>query len=83
MLPVTVKQLLNARAHPGEDTFKIDGLEPSKLCIVAQVLKTDVQATCIVLDVADSTGMIQVRLWVDTNAADDYSNMKKGEWMYV
>lgn len=84
LLPVTVRQLHNAKQISGDDSFKIDGRVESKhLCIVGQVLQKQEQLTSLTLEVSDGTGSIDVRMWVDLNDANEYNNTKRHEWMYV
>ena len=84
LLPVTVRQLHNAKQLGGDDAFRIDGrLETRHLCIVGQVMNKQEQITSLVLDVADATGSIDVRMWVDLNDKTEYNCTKHSEWMYV
>ncbi|KAF2189496.1 replication protein A, subunit RPA32 [Zopfia rhizophila CBS 207.26] len=73
--PVTIKQILDAQ-QPTEDVFKIDGANISQLTFVAQIRNISTQVTNITYKVDDGTGSIEVKLWVDTDAAEQPNSNK-------
>ncbi len=72
LIPVTVKQIVTCDNI--DDTFRIDGAELHMVKIVGTVLNLTEHATNFTYQVADSTGSIECKLWIDkeTGAAARY-----------
>ena len=86
--PVTIKQLLDAFLPHPEGDFSIDDVEISQVTFVGQIRNISSQATNITYKMDDGTGTIEVKHWVDVDAApatDAHSNQKlaENEWAHV
>jgi replication factor A2 len=60
---VTIKQI--ATCDNVDDTFRIDGAELHMVKVVGTVLSLTEHATNFTYQVADSTGIIECKLWID------------------
>lgn len=68
--PTTIKQLLDAsQPHPDAE-FKIDGTEITQVTFVGQVRNVSQQATNFTYKLDDGTGTIEVKQWIDADAAE-------------
>lgn len=69
--PVTIKQLLDAHhPHPDAEHFMIDDSETTQVTFVAQVRNISTQTTNVTYKLDDGTGTIEVKVWVDAEAAE-------------
>ncbi|TGO23500.1 hypothetical protein BPAE_0130g00180 [Botrytis paeoniae] len=81
--PVTIKQILEAvQPHPDAD-FKIDGSEVTQLSFVGQVHSISTQATNNTYKVDDGTGLIEVKQWIDNDAAPENARPVPEEGKYI
>jgi hypothetical protein len=81
LTPVTVKQILHAsQAHP-DAPFQIDGSELSQVTFIGFILQMQEQSTNINYQIADGTGCIDVRMWIDDKDTD-YSAQKRSSLRY-
>ncbi|EOA82000.1 uncharacterized protein SETTUDRAFT_97377, partial [Exserohilum turcica Et28A] len=75
--PVTIKQILDAQGEAGSnDTFKIDGTAISQITLVGQIRNISNQTTNTTYRLDDGTGSIEVKQWVDTDAAEQTNPTK-------
>ncbi|USP74333.1 uncharacterized protein yc1106_01607 [Curvularia clavata] len=75
--PVTIKQILDAQGEAGSnDNFKIDGTVISQLTLVGQIRNISNQTTNTTYRLDDGTGSIEVKQWVDPEAADQNNPTK-------
>lgn len=82
MVPCTI-HLLNTATQPNtdSDSFLLDGQLVSQVSIVGQVMSENPQMTTLAFVVDDGTGVIDVRVYVDPEAQDDYVHqISKAEW---
>lgn len=70
--PVTIKQLVDAY-HPNPDAehFMIDDAEATQVTFVGQVRNISKQTTNVTYKLDDGTGIIEVKVWVDMDAANE------------
>jgi len=80
LVPVTVKQLLNATQAHAEDGFKIDGKELNQITLIGFVHKIHSLSTNVNLIVEDGTGTIEVRIWLDQEDQQDHQAQKRANW---
>ncbi|KAL8769514.1 MAG: hypothetical protein Q9209_004575 [Squamulea sp. 1 TL-2023] len=67
--PCTIKQVLDAtQPHPDAD-FKIDDVEVQQLTFVGQIRNISTQTTNITYKFDDGTGTVEVKQWIDSDAA--------------
>ncbi|WPH04437.1 single-stranded DNA binding protein 30K chain [Acrodontium crateriforme] len=83
--PVTIKQLIEAH-HPNPDAehFMIDGGETTQVTFVGQIRNVSMQTTNITYKLDDGTGIIEVKVWIDST--DDGATEKQkqlGEQAYA
>jgi len=70
--PVTIKQLLDAHhPQPDADHFMIDNAEATQVTLVGQVRNISTQTTNVTYKLDDGTGIIEVKVWIDSDAADN------------
>lgn len=65
MVPLTVKQLLEAEEK--DSKFKVDGRPISQVTILGQILSIETQSTNVNYLVDDSTGKVNVRIYIDSD----------------
>jgi len=75
MLPVTIKQILNA-AKTEDETLKIDGREVNQVIVVGEVMSMDSQALCNSYQLDDGTGRIDIRWWVDQETSELHADKR-------
>ncbi|KAH8116775.1 replication protein A, subunit RPA32 [Phellopilus nigrolimitatus] len=84
--PVTIKQILGAeQAHADAESY-IDSVEVTQVTVVASVISIQSQTTNSMYYIDDGTGRIEARLWTDSSAEDDDSNLngvKEGTYVRV
>nr|POE46752.1 replication factor a protein 2 [Quercus suber] len=72
--PVTIRQLLDAQQpHPDAEYFTISGADTTQVTFVGQIRNISTQATNTTYKLDDGTGIIEVKLWVDSEAMNDDS----------
>ncbi|KAI9827148.1 MAG: replication factor A protein 2 [Thelocarpon impressellum] len=64
--PVTIRQLLEAQQPHPDAEFKIDGTE---VTFLGQIRNISTQATNVTYKLDDGTAIIEVKVWVDSDAA--------------
>lgn len=80
LLPVTVKQLNDASPsdnNPADTRLKIDGKEIAQITLVGIILHVKVQPTNVEYMIADGTGTIDVKVYIDS---DDENNARHKQW---
>ena len=65
LLPITIKQILNASQDIPDDSVKIDGREASQITFVALITKVSAGSTFVSYGMDDSTGQINVNFWIE------------------
>lgn len=65
MLPVSVKQLLEARQEESGDSMKVDGRETNQVTVVALILNVTESSSSVNYTLDDGTGTIDARVWLD------------------
>eukprot|EP01027_Heterolobosea_sp_BB2_P009802 GEZU01014422.1.p1 GENE.GEZU01014422.1~~GEZU01014422.1.p1 ORF type:complete len:271 (+),score=63.68 GEZU01014422.1:321-1133(+) len=79
LTPVTIRQLLTAQAGR-DDAFRIDGNhELGLVTFIGKIIKVEELTTNNTYTLDDGTGMIEVKIWVDSNE-HSYTASKKHEW---
>ncbi|KAI9679417.1 MAG: replication factor A protein 2 [Caeruleum heppii] len=69
MRPVTIRQLAEAQQpHPDAD-FRIDGTEITHVTIIGQIRNISRQTTYMTYKIDDGTAIIEVKVWVNPDAA--------------
>ena len=67
--PVTIKQLVDAHhPHPDAEYFMIDNSEATQVTFVGQVRNISQQTTNVTYKLDDGTGIIEVKVWIDSEA---------------
>lgn len=80
--PVTVQQILNAEQIHNEADFTIDGQPAGQVTFIGVVRQITTNATNVIYQIDDGTGMVDVRVWLDTQTnGDKYRDVS--EWSYV
>lgn len=70
--PVTIKQLIDAQhTNPDAEFFEIDGTEASQVTFVGQIRNISKQVTNITYRLDDGTGTFEVKVWIDSDAANE------------
>ncbi|KAK6442545.1 Replication factor A protein 2 [Oleoguttula sp. CCFEE 5521] len=70
--PVTVKQLLDAHhPYPDAEHFMIDDQETTQVTFVGQVRNISQQTTNVTYKVDDGTGVVEVKVWVDSEVMNE------------
>lgn len=85
MRPVTIKQVIEAVIpHPSADP-KIDGVDIMQLSLIGQILQVSSQTTNTTFKIDDGTGVVEVKQWVDSDAAPESvrETPKEGEYIHV
>jgi RPA family protein len=82
LIPLTVKQLKGATQDHPDDAWKVDGAELHQVKIVGNVLKVEEQSTFTKFDVEDSTGVVEVKLWLD-NGDDEFMAERRAACRYA
>ncbi|KAF2145443.1 uncharacterized protein K452DRAFT_243477 [Aplosporella prunicola CBS 121167] len=67
--PVTIKQINDAK-NTQESDFTIDGAEISQITFVGQIRNISQQTTNITYKFDDGTGLVEVKQWIDSDAAN-------------
>lgn len=80
LVPLTVKQLLQAEEENSK--YKVDGRTISQVTIVGQILSVEAQATNVNYLVDDSTGKVNVRIYIDSDDDSD-STLSSGTYVRV
>jgi len=75
-MTLTVKQLKGASQEHPDDAWKVDGCELHQVKIVGNVLNVDEQSTFTKYDIEDSTGVVEVKLWLDAGDDDAMSERR-------
>ncbi|ORY81401.1 hypothetical protein BCR37DRAFT_380296 [Protomyces lactucae-debilis] len=76
--PVTIKQILDAsQTHP-DAPFQADGVEILHITFVAKVVNVSSASTHITYKFDDDTGVIEVKKWIDADAADQAIEIENG-----
>ncbi|KAL9098622.1 MAG: hypothetical protein Q9163_005757 [Psora crenata] len=68
--PVTIKQVLDAQQPYQGAEFKIDDVEITQITFVGQIRNISTQTTNTTYKLDDGTGTIEVKQWVDVDAAN-------------
>jgi len=79
LTPLTVKQLY--AAIQSQDVFQRNGYELNQVTIVGIINKLIQHSQNIVMDITDSTGSIEVRVWFDENDKNDFLASQKDSWV--
>ncbi|KAF2706639.1 replication protein A, subunit RPA32 [Pleomassaria siparia CBS 279.74] len=74
MRAVTIKQILEA--EPSGNSFNIDGSSITNLTFVGQIRNISSQKTFTTYKLDDGTGSIEVKKWIDSNAAEEVDPVK-------
>lgn len=70
--PCTIRQLHSAHhPHPDAEYFLIDGSETTQITFVAQVRAISTQTTNITYKLDDGTGIIEAKVWIDSDTIND------------
>ena len=65
MLPVTIKQLLQASQDGPDDSFKVDGRDTNQVTLVALILSVQETSSSVNYVLDDGSGTIDARVWLD------------------
>jgi len=80
LIPVTIRQLLHAeQITPDADDFLLNGQSLGQVSVVAQIIHASALVTNLNYQIDDSTGTMDVRVWVDQEGTD-YAHKKSHEW---
>ncbi|KAK9864910.1 hypothetical protein WJX84_000889 [Apatococcus fuscideae] len=74
---LTIKQITDGTQNPDESQWTIDGSELSNVTLVGKLTSVQEQSACVVYQLNDGTGAIEVKNWIDTDS--DYDAAKKAE----
>lgn len=77
ILPVTIKQLLNAQKSADDFIYSIDGVEVSLIKVVGQIFNCQMNDNFFSFRVEDGTGSIDGRIWFES---DLYSSENRNQW---
>ncbi|KAH0563049.1 hypothetical protein GP486_002382 [Trichoglossum hirsutum] len=67
--PVTIKQLLEAKQPHPDAEFKVDDVEITQVSFIGQIRNISSQSTNITYKMDDGTGTIEVKQYIDSDAA--------------
>jgi replication factor A2 len=82
VLPVTVKQLLEAQqVAPEADEFLIDNREIHEVYIVGMIARKEELSTSLNYLIDDGTGQINVRIWLPKDVASNYLHLVSPDWI--
>lgn len=71
LYPATIRQLLNAQqVTPDADDFHLNGQQLTQVCLIGQIVNSQPTQTHLNYSLDDSTGLIDVRLWVDQETSN-------------
>jgi len=70
LTPVTIKQL--GQAVQFGEVFKVDGIELNMITIVGAIVRENQTTTYRNYEVDDGTGVIQVRIWIESDDSSDH-----------
>ena len=70
LLPLTIRQLKSATQEHQDDSWKVDGAELHQVKIVGNILKVEETSTFTKYDIEDSTGVVEVKMWLDQSDDD-------------
>ena len=65
LIPLAAKQLKDATQDHPDDAWKADGAELHQVMVVGNALKVEEKSTVTKFDVEDSTGVVEVKFWLD------------------
>lgn len=71
ILPVMVKQVLNAARPSGDDVFEIDHVEVGLLKLVGQVFSSQQTQNFFTFKLEDGTGSIEGRMWAGQDSGTE------------
>jgi len=80
LIPVTIKQLLDATQAHQDDVFKIDGRELNQVTFIGCILRLSNLTTNVSTTIDDGTGTIEVRIWLDQEDQSDAAIQKRTMW---
>jgi len=81
LLPLTIKQILECEARDAK--FKVDGKDVSQVTIVGMILSIDHQTTNTSYVIDDSSGKINVRLYVDQDDPKKERQFENNQYVRV
>lgn len=65
MLPVSIKQLLEAKQDGPDDNYRVDGRDTNQLTLVALILGVIENSSSVCYTLDDGTGTIDARVWIE------------------
>ncbi|KAK9833208.1 hypothetical protein WJX74_010485 [Apatococcus lobatus] len=74
---LTIKQIIDGTQNPDESQWTIDGQELSNVTLVGKLTSVQEQSACVVYQLNDGTGSMEIKNWIDTDS--DYDAAKKAE----
>lgn len=85
LLPLTIRQLKSATQEHQDDSWKVDGAELHQVKIVGNILKVEETSTFTKYDIEDSTGVVEVKMWLDQSDDDTMTERRSAcrEGVYV
>ena len=90
--PVTIKQAVDAYLPHVDGEFSIDDVEITQISFVGQIRNISTQTTNITYKLDDGTGTIEVKQWIDSDAATSMDvdgttaskpKLVENEWAHV
>lgn len=79
LLPVTIKQLIEATQDHPDDAFHIGGAEVAHVRIIGCIVESREQSTNLTYTVEDGTGRMEVKMWIDTDDGDHFAE-QRAKW---
>jgi len=81
LIPLTIRQLYNAKQSHPDDVFRIDNKELNQITFVGQIVSVRVESMNVELEVDDGTSKISVGIWLDAQQdSSDYLAEKQAAW---
>jgi replication factor A2 len=70
LTPLLVSQILKAVQQHKDDSFSVDGQELNQITVVGTIKSVTKLSTNLTIVLADATGEVDVRQWLDTDDAN-------------
>lgn len=81
--PLTIKQIIEAQQPHPDGEFKVDGVEVTQITFICQIQSISPQTTNVTYRVDDGTGLIEVKLWIDSDAIPENKTSTPKENDYI
>ncbi|EKX39999.1 replication protein A2, 32kDa [Guillardia theta CCMP2712] len=80
MLPVSIKQVMNAPQDSQDEDIKIDGRDTKQVTIIAYIVDVKETSTSVTFSLEDGTGNIDAIMWIDQDESE-FMVRSRAEWV--